>query len=497
MRMNRTLNQLRWIVVSYVTRPETAYYLITSIILLFSAVIMFMMMSSSPQEATASSLFQVFAICLLSSAWVHFLVLAPLMDQRNREFAWITPNYNLGHLTVALTWMMFPPCALTCALAIAGASSVTWLPILTATSLLSGCFVAAKAFLSNQSQRLVGVGSGWIFGIALVFLMQSGMRLESTPFLETICAIPIGYLRGDFYFLIPFAWLVNAILAMTFCALILSQREFKGIDRSIERDAMVGDVKHASNTPYSEMLHWANSSCDRRMHRYLSRVSSQGTWNEIQRWRVAGRTGTLTWWILAFVTTFLSFGIVLIGMQQDVRMLIWSMMLFTVLFLPVNVIWEWRRRRRSLELEVLRPKRLVQFQFELAAAFLLDLIPIILLATIGLLLLAILPDSRSNANDAMRFLLICGPTGVLVLIACCSALVLIDDKGHQIGVGFLSMVSVFLAGFGYGAVASYPWHVLCLSAVIAVMSIMSLSGLYKYWEDMELGRVNREGLEGP
>ncbi|MBX9654323.1 hypothetical protein K2Y11_11965 [bacterium] len=143
-----------------------------------------------------------------------------------------------------------------------------------------------------------------------------------------------------------------------------------------------------------------------------------------------------------------------------------------------------------MELEILRPVRTVDFQLQIVAAFLRDIVPSIPIAGVGLFGLWTLAESGAERSQLAWFALMWVPTILVLVVAMTAALALFDDIGIQFLIGIFAFISGGFALFSYGLVVWAPGISFAISAIYFVISVGWIQQLYRVWEDMELGRRN-------
>lgn len=307
------------------------------------------------------------------------------------------------------------------------------------------------------------------------------------------------FIKGQHVAALWLLWLVPAILVLLFVKIASMKREYIQLTISDNRGwKQRNDSKTAANSEPAWWKNWVNRQFDRRMERYLASVRSNGISNMAFHWRIGNR---ILWFsglfYMLFTLIFLAGPpIVFPSVNEDefhlsrVLAPIYLGITCSIFLVPIAIASDWKRRRRVMELEILRPVRTVDFQLQIVAAFLRDIVPSIPIAGVGLFGLWTLAESAAERSQLAWFALMWIPTILVFVVAVTAALALFDDIGIQFLIGIFAFISGGFALFSYGLVVWAPGISFAISAIYFVISVGWIQQLYRVWEDMELGRRN-------
>jgi hypothetical protein len=301
---------------------------------------------------------------------------------------------------------------------------------------------------------------------------------------------------------VTFLWCTSAILAFAFIRIACSKREYTPL-RIIESDDWNWSDRSniADNLVPMWWKNWANGLFDRRLDIYLSNTELNGISSMINHWMM----GNKIFWFIRFYsfllpTLFFIFPLFLFPpidpsdfkLSTVLRYILWGCA-SSLWIVPTVVAAEWSRRRKVLELESLRPVGASEFQMQIAAAFVWDVLPSISIAGIGFLGLWWLIEDSASSLQVVYFSLIWGPSAIAFVVAVAAAFFLLDNIGARFIIGLFAVISGGIAYACYLNIDGTPETCIFVSAIYFIMSLVWLHRLYQMWEDMELGR--RDSVE--
>jgi len=254
--------------------------------------------------------------------------------------------------------------------------------------------------------------------------------------------------------------------------------------------------KRGNNSEPVWWRNWTNGLFDRRLEQHLSRVRANGISSMITQWSMGNRIlWSAGFFYALWPALFFILPQLLFSSLQSIDFSLSTVMGYLVfgcawafLLVPITIAFEWSRRRKVMELEVLRPVRTAEFQLQIAVAFLRDLLPSIPITCIGLLGMWYLTESSSERLQFAYFFLMFSPSILVFMIAVAAAYALLDNIGARFMIVMFTLVSGFIAYMCYLSLLWMPALAFFVSTIYFVMSLVWIRRLYQTWEDMELGR---------
>ena len=167
---------------------------------------------------------------------------------------------------------------------------------------------------------------------------------------------------------------------------------------------------------------WLFSSYDRRVEDTLKSDRLKTARGQIRRWQAGNPTGGWMWWMTMLLGTL---GIISISFLLpppfDVAMRTGGITTIT-LMAPLIIGFTCAQRKKVFNAELLRPKSRADFQREMRAAFLWNLMPTNLWAMLVLLYVTFSGDIKLSPKDVLSFDAILAPAAILALTASAAAL---------------------------------------------------------------------------